>query len=311
MRILVTGGAGFIGSHIVDACVESGHKVFVVDDLSTGGRDNLNPGARFHRVSITDAGGLARVFEEARPQVVNHHAALASVRNSMSDPVSDAMVNVLGSLNVLRGCVKHEVERIIFSSTCAVYDEPRYLPMDEVHALGPGSVYGASKLAAESYVRLYSKAYGIKHKIFRYGNVFGPRQDPKGEAGVIAIFTDQFSRGVRPTIFGDGSKTRDYVFVSDIVAANVAAMGEAGDNETFNLAGARGISDFQIFEATRTATASSLEPRYAARRPGEADAVSLDISKAKRILGWQPDVSLIDGIGQAVTYYRQAHGDGA
>lgn len=307
MRVLVTGGAGFIGSHIVDELIVQGHTVSVVDDLSEGSLQNLNPEARLFDVSINDAHALEKAFSEAKPEVVSHHAAQISVRNSMYDPTRDAQVNIIGSLNVLQAAVKHDVERFIFASTSAVYAKPNHLPMDETHPLSPESVYGVSKLSVESFVRLYTDAYGIKHKIFRYGNVFGPRQNPHGEAGVVAIFTGQFLRGEQPTIFGDGTKTRDYVFVSDAVSASIAALGDSGDNDTYNIARGIGVSDYEMFDTVAAAADSSMQPKYAPVRPGEAEHVSLDPTKAHEVLSWHPSVSLSDGIAQVVEHYRQNH----
>ncbi|MXY47183.1 MAG: NAD-dependent epimerase/dehydratase family protein [Chloroflexi bacterium] len=307
MRVLVTGGAGFIGSHIVDALVEQGHAVSVVDDLSEGNRANINPNARLFDVNINEPNDLEKAFEEAKPDVVSHHAAQISVRNSMYDPTHDAQVNIIGSLNVLQAAVKHGTERIIFPSTSAVYAKPNHLPMDETHPLSPESVYGVSKLSVENFIRLYTDTYGIRHKIFRYGNVFGPRQNPHGEAGVVAIFTGQFMRGEQPTIFGDGGKTRDYIFVKDIVAANTAALDATGDNETYNIAWGIGVSDFEIFDAVRAASESHVQPNYAPVRPGEAEHVRLDSSKAQAALFWRPQVSLYDGILQVIKHYRETH----
>lgn len=304
MKALVTGGAGFIGSHLVDALIEEGHEVTVIDNLATGSESNLNPRAAFHQVDITDFDAVSAVFVDAKPQIVSHLAAQTSVRRSMEDPVHDAAVNILGSLNVLGACVEHDVDRFVFASTCAVYAGAQYLPMDEAHAVLPESAYGASKYAVEGYVRMFAHAYRLKYKILRYGNVFGPRQNPEGEAGVISIFTMQFIEGTQPTIFGDGTKTRDYVYVGDIVRGNLLAIGEAGDNETYNLAGGREITDFQVFEAVRKAAGSDMEPRYAPIRPGEVLKSCLDFSKAKAELGWTPKVNLEDGIRNVVTHYR-------
>ena len=306
MRVLVTGGAGFIGSHIVDDYISEGHTVFIVDDLSEGSANNLNPEARLFEVSVNDAPGLEKAFSEANPDVVSHHAAQVSVRNSMSDPARDAEVNIIGSINVLECAVRHDVERFVFASTSVVYAKPSHLPMNETHSLRPESVYGMSKLTVENFIKLYSDAYGIKYKIFRYGNVFGPRQNPHGEAGVVAIFTGQFARGEQPTIFGDGSKTRDYIFVSDIVAANVTALGAVGDNDTYNLARGIGVSDFEIFDAVRGAADSSIQPLYAPVRPGEPHHISLDPAKAMQVLSWQPRVSLSEGILQVVEHHRRS-----
>ena len=300
MRVLVTGGAGFIGSHVVDALLDEGHNVAVVDDLSTGRLENVNPKSRLHRISITDADAMDTVFAQERPEIVNHHAAQIDVRRSMTDPLFDTTVNVLGTINLLQSAVRHGAARLIFASTCAVYAEPRYMPMDESHPIDPQSVYGLSKYTAESYIRFYAEAYNLRYKIFRYGNVYGPRQNPKGEAGVVAIFTGQLLGGERPTIFGDGTKTRDYISVADIARANLIAMTEVGDNEAYNLSWGTEVSDFAIFEAVRDATGSNTIPEYAPKRPGEADRAGLDSSKAKNQLGWKPSVFLQEGIQETV-----------
>jgi UDP-glucose 4-epimerase len=331
MRVLVTGGAGFIASHIVDALIEEGHEVAVVDNLSHGKAEHVNPRARFYNVDITDFAALDEVFSRERPETVNHHAAQTSVRRSMADPSFDAMVNIVGSINLLQHCVKHGASKFIFASTCAVYSEPQYIPMDEEHPARPQSGYGMSKLTVENYIRFYTEVYGLRHTIFRYGNVFGPRQDPKGEAGVVAIFTEQFMEGIQPTIFGDGTKTRDYVFVKDVARANLLAMGVAGtpsmsppyqggdtpsisppwkggDIEgVFNIARGVEVSDFEIFDAVRQATGARVEPIYSQKRPGEADRVCLNCERAKQVLGWGPTVHLREGVHQVVAHYRQRH----
>ena len=305
MKVLVTGGAGFIGSHIVDALVADGHHVAVVDDLSAGRRENLNPGVRLHTCNITDLDALMNVFEKERPELVNHHAAQTSVRRSMADPTFDASVNVVGSINVLQACVEQDVKRVVFASTCAVYPEPEDVPMDESHEVRPQSVYGMSKLAAEGYLKLFGQVRDLRYKVLRYGNVFGPRQDPGGEAGVVAIFTEQLSSGVKPTIFGDGSKTRDYVYVSDVVSANMACMDETGDYELFNIARGVETTDREIFEAVRDALGSEIEPDYAPKRAGEAERAWLDCSKARKTLAWEPRVSVRDGVKCVVASFRQ------
>ena len=303
MKVLVTGGAGFIGSHIVDALVGEGHDVAVVDDLSTGDKGQVNSKARLHAVDFTDLAALSKVFEAEQPEVVSHHGAQADVRHSMADPSHDARVNVVGSVGVLQLSAQYGVRKLIFASTCAVYSEPRYLPMDESHPTGPQSAYGTSKLAVESYLKFFSDARGLRYTTFRYGNVYGPRQNPHGEAGVVAIFARQILAGVQPTIFGDGSKTRDYVFVDDIVHANLSALGNAGDGEVFNLARGEEVSDFEVFDAVRKATGvSSMEPAYAEKRPGEAQRVGLSCAKARERLGWTPRVGLNEGAPAAVEY---------
>ena len=304
MRVLVTGAAGFIGSHVTDALVDAGHSVAALDDFSTGKEEHLNTQARLHVASVTDADALDGVFARERPQVVYHLAAQVSVRRSMAAPSQDAGVNVLGSINTIQSCVEHGAERIVFSSTAAVYSEPLYLPVREDHPKRPQSAYGTAKLAVESYLRLYADVYGLRYKVLRFGNVFGPRQDPHGEAGVVAIFTNQMLEGVRPTIFGDGTKTRDYVYVDDVASANMLAMAPRGDNDVYNIARGIETSDFEIFDAVRSATGASVEPAYRVKRPGEADRIALDNSKARRILGWTPKMDLAEGIALEVEHIR-------
>ena len=296
MKVLVSGGAGFIGSHIVDALIKEGHEVVVVDDLSTGNLENVNPHARMYNVSVTNPQTLETVFACERPQIVNHHAAQTSLRISMANPSSDAKINVIGSMNLLNLSVKYQATRFIFASSCAVYTEPYGGSMNEAHPTDPQSAYGISKRAAEDYVRLYDKVHGLRSKIFRYGNVFGPRQNSDGEAGVVPIFMEQLLSSIQPTIFGDGTKTRDYVFVTDVVRANLMAMGENGDGETFNIANGTEVSDLEVFETVRQAIGITIDPIYAQKRPGEHDRIRLDCSKAKRIWGWTPKVSFADGV---------------
>ena len=307
MKVLLTGGAGFIGSHIADKLVEEGNEVIIVDNLSTGKKKNLNPKAKFYDVDITNINALEEVFSKEKPDIVNHHAAQTDVRHSMRDPNFDAMVNVLGSLNILQLCSKYRVKKIIYASTSAVYNEPLYVPMDEKHPIDPLSGYGVTKYTVELYLRVYSQNYGISYTIFRYGNVYGPRQDPYGECGVVAIFSEQMLTGIQPTIFGDGSKTRDYVYVSDIVDANIFAMNGLGDGEVFNLGWGKEITDFEVFDAVRKALGVQVEPIYSKKRPGEVDRVCLNSSKAKTKLGWKPKVNFEEGIALTVEYYRKLH----
>ena len=307
MKVLLTGGAGFIGSHIADKLVEEGNEVIIVDNLSTGKKKNLNPKAKFYDVDITNINALEEVFSKEKPDIVNHHAAQTDVRHSMRDPNFDAMVNVLGSLNILQLCSKYRVKKIIYASTSAVYNEPLYVPMDEKHPIDPLSGYGVTKYTVELYLRVYSQNYGISYTIFRYGNVYGPRQDPYGECGVVAIFSEQMLTGIQPTIFGDGSKTRDYVYVGDIVDANIFAMNGLGDGEVFNLGWGKEITDFEVFDAVRKALGVQVEPIYSKKRPGEVDRVCLNSSKAKTKLGWKPKVNFEEGIALTVEYYKKLH----
>jgi UDP-glucose 4-epimerase len=306
MKVLVTGGAGFIGSHLVDALVEAGHEAVIVDNLATGSQSNLNSKARVYHTSITDYDELRKVIEQERPDIVNHHAAQTSVRHSMADPSYDAQVNIVGSINLLRLCVEFGVKKVLFASTCAAYAPPEYIPMREDHPKRPESAYGLAKHTVENYIRFFHETQGLNYKIFRYGNVYGPRQNPGGEAGVVAIFTGQMLGGTQPTIFGDGKKTRDYIYVGDVVRANMLGMADEGDNDVYNVAGGKEVTDFEIFDAVREATGVVVEPRYAERRPGEASRVSLDCSKVSKVLRWTPTVQLQDGIREVVAHYRTA-----
>ncbi len=305
MNVLVTGGVGFIGSHLVDAILGKGHHAAVVDNLSTGKAENLNAATAFYQADICDREALEEVFVRERPTVVNHHAAQTDVRRSMADPCYDARVNILGFVNLLELCVKYKTAKVVFASTSAVYPEPRFIPADETHPVQPLSAYGVSKYVGEKYLEFYRDVHGLRSTIFRYGNVYGPRQDPKGEAGVIAIFSEQMLTGIQPTLFGDGNKTRDYIHVDDVVSANLLAMDGAGDGEVFNLGWGEEIKDIEVFEAVRDALGVRVEPRYALKRPGELDRIALDSRKAKRLLGWSPRVSFQQGIPLTTAYYRK------
>ncbi len=297
MRILVTGGAGFIASHVVDACLAEGHDVAVLDNLSRGNAENLNPGADFHQADLCDPDGLRAVFERARPDVVSHHAAHVDVRRAVEDPAYDARQNILGTVSLLELCREFSVGKIVFiSSGGAVYGEPESLPVKEDHPLRPLSPYGLSKSVGERYVELYRRLHGLDYTILRYPNIYGPRQDPGGEAGVVAIFSDLIREGRRPTIFGDGSKTRDYLFVGDVVRANLIVTGEPGRGGVFNLGWGKEITDLEVFEGVRDALGSDVEPIYGERRPGEVDRICQDASRAGAELDWRPEVPFRDGV---------------
>jgi UDP-glucose 4-epimerase len=307
MRILVTGGAGFIGSHVVDTLIERGHEVAVVDDLSTGRREHLNPRAKFYHLDIRDAQGLEKAFAAERPEIVNHQAARANVRESMGKPVLYAEVNVIGSLNLLELSRKYGIEKFIYASTGgAVYGEPEVLPADESHPINPLDPYGASKHFVEHYLHLYGVNYGLRYTVLRYPNVYGPRQDPYGEAGVVAIFTGQMLKGGQPVINGSGEQERDFVYVGDIVEANIKAM-EAGDNQIYNLGWGVGISINEIFARLKEITGYEREAVYGPPKLGEVFKIYLEASKAQRELGWVPQVGLVEGLKRTVEYFRNAH----
>jgi UDP-glucose 4-epimerase len=301
-KVLVTGGAGFIGSHVVDSFLSADYEVIVVDDLSTGRRSNLNPDARLYRVDIRSA-ELQDIFDSERPDFVSHHAAQIDVRRSVSEPVFDASVNVLGSLNLLECVRKNPVKRVIYSSTGgAVYGEPLYLPCDEAHPVAPLSPYGASKYIVEHYLHMYQLNFGIDYTVLRYANVYGPRQNPKGEAGVVAVFTWQMLHGARAIVNGDGKQERDFVFVTDCVKANLAAV-EAGLNGIFNIGTGVGTTINEIYDTLSEAAGEKTDRTHGPAKSGETHRIYLDSAKAESELGWRPTVALMDGLQQTVDYF--------
>jgi len=303
MKILVTGGAGFIGSHIVDALIESDHEVVVIDDLSTGHEENLNPRARFLKMDVRDP-DLMRLFEEERFDVVNHQAARANVRASMEDSIVYADVNVRGGVNLLECSRKCGVRKFIYASTGGcVYGELQYLPADENHPIVPRDPYGASKASFELYLPVFEVNYGLKYTIFRYPNIYGPRQDPLGEAGVVSIFIGQMLRGIQPIINGDGEQERDYVFVQDVARGNLMAM-SGGDNDVFNLGWGVGTSVNTIFHHLKDITRSDAREVHGPPKLGEVRRSCLYAHKIKRALGWEPQVTLGKGLAMTVDFFR-------
>jgi UDP-glucose 4-epimerase len=306
MRILVTGGAGFIGSNVADRFLADGHEVAVLDDLSSGRRENLHPRAVFFEQSLTDGDGVRRALADFRPEIVDHHAAQIDVRRSVDDPLHDAGVNVLGSLNLLQAAVACGVRKLVYASTGgALYGEARTLPADEDHPVNPESPYGVSKHTVEHYLYLYRLLHGLDYTVLRYPNVFGPRQNPHGEAGVNAIFIGLMSDGRTPTIFGDGEQVRDYLYVGDVVEANALAL-ERGGGEIVNLGWGRGVSVNDIFRELKAILAFPGEPVYAAARPGEVRRIYLSAARARAVLGWQPRVGFEEGLRRTVAWYRSA-----
>jgi UDP-glucose 4-epimerase len=304
MKVLVTGGAGFIGSHVVDALLAAGHAVAVIDDLSTGKQANLDARARFYLADIREAAQLTEVFDKEQPEVVLHQAAKANVRESMERPVLYSDVNVLGSINLLEQARRLGVKKFVYASTGgACYGEPQYLPVDEKHPVNPLDPYGASKHAVEHYLYLYNANYKLPYTILRYPNVYGPRQDPLGEAGVVAIFTGQMMRGERPTINGTGEQERDFVYVGDIARANLLAM-KGAHNAIYNIGSGVGTNVNTIFEKLRTIIKFTSEPNYGMPKLGEVYKVYLDATQARQELGWEPTVSLDDGLRKTVEYFR-------
>ncbi len=303
-KVLVTGGAGFIGSHVVDLLVDSGWDVAIADDLSSGRRQNLNPAARLYAVDIRRP-ELRGVFEAERPHYVDHHAAQVDVRLSVRDPLLDADINIMGSLNLLELCREFGVEKVVYSSTGgAVYGEPEYLPCDEDHPIRPLSQYGASKYVVEHYLRMYRDLYGLDYLILRYPNVYGPRQDPHGEAGVVAIFTGQMLQGNEAVINGDGEQTRDFVFVKDCARANLLAL-ESEATGIYNLASGAGTTINELAAMLQEVTGCAVDPTHGPGKIGETRRIYLDAGKAKAVLGWVPTVPLLAGLEETVSYFRE------
>lgn len=303
MKILVTGGAGFIGSHIADAYLEAGHKVVVVDDLFTGHAENVNSRARFVEMDIRSP-EIEALFAEEHFDVVNHQAARGNVRASMEDPMTYADVNVRGGVNLLECCRKYGVRKLIYSSTGGcVYGELQYFPADERHPIMPRDPYGASKASFELYLPVYFENYDLKYTIFRYPNVYGPRQDPLGEAGVISIFTGQMLRGIQTITNGDGEQLRDYVYVGDVVRANVIAL-EKGDNGVYNLGWGKGTSVNEIFECLKALTDYPLSAVHGPPKLGEVQRSCLDATKARQELQWWPLTEFEEGLRRTVDFFR-------
>ncbi len=304
MKILVTGGAGFIASHVSDSFLALGHEVAIVDNFASGKRENLPAGATFYEADIRDE-TLRDVFRTEKPEVVVHHAAHIEVARSVREPAYDASINILGSLNLMECCREYGVRKIIYAGTGgALVGEPIYIPVDEAHPIDPLAPYGVSKHTVEHYLFTYKANHGIEYTVLRYPNVYGPRQDPHGEAGVVAIFSLLLLAGKTPTIFGDGSKTRDYCYVGDIAAANVLALNSPVSG-VYNLGRGIEVSDLEVFEAVRKAVGSDIQPNYAPVRPGEVEHIALDSSKAQNELGWAWKVDFTEGVSKAVDFYRE------
>ncbi len=306
MRILVTGGAGFIGSNTVDGLVRAGgHEISVLDSLATGKREQVNPAARFYHADLRDADAVKRVIEAEKPEVIFHFAAQMDVRRSVADPVHDAQVNLIGFLNMMEAARRNGVRRIIFSSTGgAIYGEQEAFPCDENHPVRPVSPYGVAKLSTESYLFFYKAEYGIDYVALRYANVYGPRQDPHGEAGVVAIFCGRLLAGIPCTIYGDGGQTRDYAFVGDVVRANLAALrSDAGGPINVGTAVETSVND--LYAMLAEAAGVKTPPQYAPARPGEQRRSVISPARAEKLLGWKPEVALRDGLRETLGFFKE------
>lgn len=305
MKTLVTGGAGFIGSNLVDSLVEAGHSVVVVDNLTTGHRHNLRPEATLHALSVDDP-ALLNLLQGI--EVVFHLAAQIDVRKSVEDPVHDAGINIIAGLKMLDMCRRAGVKKVVYSSTGgALYGEPgaEHLPAGEDTPIRPLSGYGVSKHTFEHYLELYHQLYGLEFTALRYGNVYGPRQDPMGEAGVVAIFCNRILDGKQPIIFGDGKQTRDYVFVKDVCRANLLAM-QSGNGQILNIGTGLETSVLDLVEALQAALGQKVEPIFEPARPGEVLRIALDSSRAAQLLGWRAEVTLADGIARTIAFQKSA-----
>ncbi|MEM3455059.1 MAG: SDR family oxidoreductase [Candidatus Micrarchaeia archaeon] len=307
MKILVTGGAGFIGSNLVDTLIRKNHEVIVLDNLSTGKIENINEKAVFYNIDLRDSLKLKSLFEKERPEIVYHLAAQINVRKSIKDPFYDESVNIAGSLNLLECCKDYGIKRIIYSSSGgAVYGEPNKLPAPEEHEIKPLSHYGASKFAVESYLSVYNSIYGLDYITLRYANVYGPRQDFLGEAGVIAIFIRNALIGEPLTIFGDGNQTRDFIFVNDVVNANVLSLNYRGNFRIFNIGTGIPTSINQIAKEIEKTIGKKITIIRGEAIKGEVRDTYLDISRAKRELGFSPLVSISEGIRLTFEWAKNA-----
>lgn len=294
MRVLVTGGGGFIGSHLVDVLIQKGHYVLVIDNMSTGNPRNLNVNAEYVNLDIQNK-EILKVFERFKPDVVYHLAAQVSVKKSIEIPRDDADSNIMGIISVLEGCKISNVQKIIYSSSAAVYGDPLNIPIDESHPCSPISFYGISKKTPEDYIGVYSSIYGIKFSILRYSNVFGPRQNSAGEGGVISTFKELFDKGGRPFIDGSGVQTRDFIYVKDVAEANLEVLNR-GDNEVFNVSSGNATSIIELFHEFKLLYRSDCEPQFRPERVGDIKFSVLDNSKIRLHVGWKPRYSLRQGL---------------
>jgi len=302
MKILVTGGAGFIASNIIDSYISKGHEVIIIDNLSTGRKENLNSKARFYLTDVRDKTRIEDIFSKEKPDIVSHHAAQIDVRKSVSDPAFDTESNIMGIINIGESCVKHGVKKIIFSSSGGVMYGECERPAREADVKPPISPYGISKFASELYLNYWKELYGLRYTALRYANVYGPRQ-AGGEAGVISIFIRSFLEGKQATIFGDGKQERDYVYVSDVVDANTKAL-DKGDNNSFNIGTGKTTSVNELYDLIKKSFGSTITPKYALARPGELQKNVIDNQKAADILGWSPRMNLSGGIEETISWFK-------
>ena len=304
MNILVTGGAGFIGSQIADAYIKAGHNVIIADNMSTGVKEFINPKAKFYELDIRGE-KISEVFENHKIDVINHHAAQIDLRKSVEDPKYDVDVNVNGSINLLQNAIKYGVKKFIFASTGgAIYGEHDYFPADEKHPTRPYAPYGINKNTIEKYLFYYNHVYGLDYVVFRYANVYGPRQNPFGECGVVAIFTDKMLKGTLPLINGDGKQTRDYVYVGDVVKANVLALNAKGP-VIYNIGTSVETDVNYIFDKVNEYAGTGYKENHGPPKKGEQRRSVLSYEKIKKELGWEPDVDMAKGLELTIDYFKK------
>jgi len=305
MKILVTGGAGFIGSHLVDRLIKEGRKVIVADNLSTGKKENLNKKAKFYKIDICSP-QISQIFKKERPEIVYHLAAQIDVRKSTENPVQDANINILGALNILENCKKNKVKKIIFASSVGVYGEPKILPVKENHPLNPLAPYPITKLTTEKYLNYY-QSQGLNFVSLRYANIYGPRQPSEiGEGGVIAIFINKILKGERPTIFGRGQQTRDFLYVDDAVKAAILAL-KTQTSSIFNVGTNKEITINSLLKLILKILNKKIKPIYKPLREGEIIRSRIDFSKIKKELGWQPKYTLENGLKETINYFKNGN----
>lgn len=303
MKILVTGGAGFIASQVADAFIKEGHDVVVVDNLHTGFEHNVNPKAKFVKLDICDS-SIEKLFAEEKFDIINHHAAQMDVRRSVADPVFDANSNIIGTINLLQYSVKYNIKKFMFASTGgAVYGEQEYFPADEKHPVNPLSPYGISKLAVEKYLYFYNKQYDLKYTVLRYANIYGPRQNPFGEAGVIAIFATKLLNDEQPIINGSGLQTRDYVFVGDVVKANLLTLNDK-ESDIYNIGTGIETNVNELFHSLNKIINSQKEEKHGPVAPGEQMRSVISSDKLNIKFGWRPSTKLEDGLRETVDFFK-------
>ena len=303
MKILITGGAGFIASHVADLLITNGHEVAILDNLSTGKKEFINPNAQFYQADITDKNRIEEIMAEFQPELINHHAAHIQVGHSVEDPQFDAQNNIIGLLNLMQSAVKYGVSKVIMASTGGAMYGNKQTPFSESMKEEPLSPYGVSKRAGELYLNYYHEQYGINYIALRYANVYGPRQNPHGESGVVAIFSEMLAQNQQPVINGDGTHTRDYVYVKDVAQANLMAI-DSDFIGAINIGTATEVSTNEVFDKVVKEFGLKIAKKYGPARPGEQVTSSLDYSLAKKILNWEPTINFDIGVKQVVQWYQ-------